>query len=77
MKQYVLDFLELFVGLRKTIVYLSIMAFGGIMHFKGGVSGESVMDCLKGVGIAFMGAAGVDHIGEILTAHLNAKRDSK
>lgn len=73
MADYVLDFLNIFTGLRKTIVMLLTMAVGTTLIVKGYLSGNNYVDLMKTVIIGFFGANSVEHFSSMVKSHLDSK----
>ena len=73
MAKYVLDFINIFVGLRKSIVMLLLMAISTTLITKGFLSGANFTDLLRATIISYFGANGVEHFTSMVQAHLNSK----
>ena len=61
------------LGLRKFIVMLTLILIGIIFRTKGLISGDNLVDLLKGTAIAFMASNSVEHIKTAITNYVNSK----
>jgi hypothetical protein len=73
MTQYIINFLNTLQGLRKTMVMLSLILLGAIFRVKGYISGDNMVDLLKGTVIAFFSANGLEHITTTVKEYINTK----
>lgn len=73
MNQKIADFFNIFLGLRKTLVMLLLMAIAVIFRVKGYLSGDNVVDMLKATTISFFGANSVEHFTAMVKEHLASK----
>jgi hypothetical protein len=73
MAKYVLDFLNIFTGLRKSIVMLLLMIIGTYLILRGFLNGGQFVDLFKAVVISYFGANGVEHFSSMIQAHLESK----
>jgi hypothetical protein len=73
MTQYIINFLNTLQGLRKTMVMLSLILLGAVFRVKGYISGDNMVDLLKGTVIAFFSANGLEHITTTVKEYINAK----
>ena len=76
MAKYVLDFLNIFTGLRKSIVMLLLMTISTVLVVKGYIGGSSFADIMKSTVIAYFGANGIEHFSSMVQAHLQSKSAS-
>jgi len=73
MTQYIINFLNTLQGLRKTMVMLSLILLAAIFRVKGYISGDNMVDLLKGTVIAFFSANGLEHITTTVKEYINSK----
>jgi hypothetical protein len=73
MGQYVLDFLNIFTGLRKTIVMLLTMGISTFLVMRGNLSGDNFTDLTKTIVIGFFSANSIEHFSSMVQAHLSSK----
>lgn len=74
MTQRFLDFLNILVGLRKTIIMISLIGlcvWFGLIHL---MNGQNISDCLKATVIAYFGANGIEHFSGMVKEQLINKR---
>lgn len=71
--QFVVNFLNTLQGLRKTIVMMSLIILGAVFRVKGYISGDNMVDLLKGTVIAFFSANGLEHITTTIKEYINSK----
>ena len=77
MADYVLDFLNIFQGLRKSIVMLLLMVIGVALILKGFLNGGQFVDLFKATVISYFGANSVEHFISMVQAHLQSKSPNK
>jgi hypothetical protein len=61
MTQYIVDFLNSFIGLRKSIVMLSLMILTAIFRVKGYIGPDNFEGLLKATIVAYFGSNSVEH----------------
>lgn len=74
MKQKVLDLVNLFTGLRKTIIMLVLIAICIGFRIANLMSGENMVELLKNTVIAYFGANSVEHFSAMVKEHLISKQ---
>ncbi len=73
MTQKIIDFVSVFTGARKTIVMVSLIFICIVFRIKGLMSGDNMVDLLKGTCIAFFSANGLEHITSTVKEYINSK----
>ena len=73
MSAYILDFLNILTGLRKTVVMLLVMVISTWLIVRGYLNGQNYTELLKTVVIGFFGANSVEHFSSMVQAHLQGK----
>lgn len=73
MKQELADFIAIFLGLRKTLVMLMLLAIGIIFRIENLIDGNQLVALLQSTTIAFFAANWVEHVGETIKHYINAK----
>lgn len=73
MSDYLVSFLNIFVGLRKSIVMILLMIIGVIFRIKGMLDGAQFVDLFKATVISYFGANSVEHFSSMIQAHLASK----
>jgi hypothetical protein len=72
MATYVVDFLNAFVGLRKTIVMLAVLILTSVFRVKGYVTPDNFENVIKSTVIAFFGSNSIEHYTTMVTQKLLA-----
>lgn len=73
MADYLVNFLNVFVGLRKSIVMILLMIIGVIFRVKGFLDGAQFVDLFKATVISYFGANSVEHFSSMIKDHLADK----
>jgi hypothetical protein len=73
MRQKLADFIAIFLGLRKTLIMLSLLVVGIIFRIEELINGEQLVTLLQGTTIAFFAANSVEHVGEVVKHYINAQ----
>lgn len=73
MAKYVLEFLDIFQGLRKSIVMVLLMIIGTVLVTKGYLNGGNFVDLFKATIISYFGANATEHVTGMIQAHLEGK----
>lgn len=73
MAEYLVNFLNTFIGLRKTIVMLALLIVACIFRVKGYVSGDNWECVLKSTVIAYFGSNSIEHYTAMVKERLNSK----
>jgi hypothetical protein len=73
MSDYLVSFLNIFTGLRKTIVMLLLMIIGVSFRVKGLLNGNEFVDLFKVTVVSYFGANSVEHFSSMVEAHLKSK----
>lgn len=71
--QFIVNFLNTLQGLRKTAVMMALILLGAVFRVKGYISGDNMVDLLKGTVIAFFSANGLEHITTTVKEYINSK----
>ena len=71
--QYLVNFLNVIQGLRKTAVMFGLMAIAVVLRIKGYMDGTNVSDLLKGTAVAFFAANGLEHVTTTVKTYINSK----
>ena len=77
MGQYLVDFLNVFQGVRKSVVMLAIIAITAIFRAKGLVSGDNFENLLKATVIAYFGSNSIEHYTAMVKERITAKGKEK
>lgn len=75
MKQKVLDFVNLFTGLRKTIIMLLLIVICVVFRSTQLISGENLVDLLKATVISYFGSNSVEYFTGMVKEHLISKNN--
>jgi hypothetical protein len=73
MTQYLVNFLSLFVGLRKTIAWFSLILIGIIFRVRGYIDGGQFVDLAKNTFLGFVAGNMSEHITSTVKEFLNSK----
>jgi hypothetical protein len=73
MAQYVVNFLNLFQGIRKSVVMLALIAITSVFRAKGLIAPDNFEGILKSTVIAYFGANGIEHYTAMVKTHLESK----
>jgi hypothetical protein len=73
MKQKFIDFLNVFQGLRKSIIMLLLMIIGVWFRLKGYLSGDNFVELFKATVISYFGANSIEHFTAMVQQHLASK----
>lgn len=74
MKQRMIDFLNVFQGLRKTIVMLLLMIIGVWFRVKGYLDGNNFVSLFSTTVVSYFGANACEHFTSMVQDHLACKR---
>jgi hypothetical protein len=77
MVQCVINFINVFAGLRKTIAWFSLMAIAIAFRLKGYIDGDQFVDLAKNTFLGFVAGNGVEHISSTIKEFLNSKGQKK
>ena len=69
----VVNFINGFMGARKTIVMVGLIIIAVVFRVKGYTDGSNTVDLLKSTVIAFFSANGLEHISNTVKEYVNAK----
>jgi hypothetical protein len=72
-KQNIVDFLSVFVNMRKMIVMMLLIAVGITFRLTNLVNGQEFVDLLKNTVVAFFASNSIEHVGLTLRTMLNNK----
>lgn len=72
MAQYVVDFLNSFVGLRKSIVMLALLVVACIFRVKGYIGPDNWEGVLKSTIIAYFGSNSIEHYSAMVKERILA-----
>ena len=73
MAQYLVNFINLFVGLRKTVAWFSLLIIGVIFTIKGIINGAEFVDLAKGTFLGFVAGNASEHISATVKEYFNSK----
>jgi hypothetical protein len=73
MTQKLSDFFAIFLGLRKTLVMLILLAIGIVFRVKNLIDGDQLVSLLQSTTIAFFAANSIERVGEVVKHSINAK----
>ena len=73
MVQYLVNFLNLFQGLRKTIIMLALMIVSVILLIKGYINRGNFTDLLKNTILGYFGSNSIEHFTAMVKEHLVSK----
>lgn len=73
MAEYIVDFLNSFMGLRKTIVMLALLVVSCIFRIKGYIGADNWEGVLKATVVAYFGSNAVEHYTAMVKEKLNSK----
>lgn len=73
MKKKLAELINVIFGFRKFILMLIVIVVAIIFRINDLVNGAEMVDLIKNVGIAFMGANGVEHIVGAVQTHMANK----
>lgn len=74
MKRKLAELINVIFGFRKFLLMFAVIIVAVVFRLKGLVNGAEMVDLIKNVGIAFMGANGVEHIVNAVNTHIAAKK---
>lgn len=67
------EFFNIFVGLRKTIAWFSLIAIAVIFRLKGYINGAQFVDLSKGTFLGFVAGNMSEHVATTVKEFLNSK----
>lgn len=73
MADYLVNFLNVFVGLRKTIVMLALMVIACLFRLKGYIGPDNLEGLLKSTIIAYFGSNACEHYTAMIKEKLTAQ----
>lgn len=73
MKRKLAELINIIFGFRKFLLMLVVAIIGVVFRIKGLINGAEMVDLIKTVAIAFMGANGVEHIMTVVKDYVAAK----
>lgn len=73
MKQKVIDFLNIFSALNKSIVMFLLLAISIIFRVKGYLNGDNFVELIKSTVISYYGVTGLVHFTSMIKDHLASK----
>lgn len=73
MIQYIVNLVDLFQGLRKSIVMLALIIITSIFRAKGYITPENFEGLLKATIIAYFGSNSVEHFTAMVKTNLESK----
>jgi hypothetical protein len=73
MVEYIVSFLNSFIGLRKTIVMLALLIISCIFRIKGYIAPDNWEGVLKATVVSYFASNGVEHFSSMIKEHLNSK----
>jgi hypothetical protein len=73
MRQRIAEFLDIFMGFRKVIVWFTLLVIGVIFRYKSFVDGEQFVELMKTVTISFFAGNSVEHFTTMVKTNLEAK----
>ena len=71
MKQKILDWIQVFFGLRKFILMLILYSVGVVFRIHGLINGGEMVDLFKSTTIAFMSVNGLEHFTGMVKEYVN------
>lgn len=74
MSDYIVNFLNIFVGIRKSLVMIAVLVIATLFRLKGYVDGGQFVDLCKATVLGFFGANGVEHFTAMVKSHLDSKK---
>jgi len=77
MGQLLVNFLNVFIGLRKTVVMLSLLIVACIFRIKGYIGPDNWEGCLKATIVAYFGSNAMEHYTAMVKERLlaNGKKE--
>lgn len=76
MKQKFAEIINVIFGFRKFFLMLFVMGVAVLFRIKELINGAEMVDLIKHVAIAFMGANGVEHVVGAVSTYMNNKQAS-
>lgn len=73
MKRKLAELINIIFGFRKFFLMLFVLGVAVIFRVKELINGAEMVDLIKHVAIAFMGANGVEHVVGAVTTYMNGK----
>jgi hypothetical protein len=73
MKQKMIDFLNVFQAMNKSLVMLLLIVISMLFRTKGYISGDNFVDLLKATVVSYFGVTGVVHFTSMVKDHLASK----
>ena len=73
MAQYVVDFLNSFIGLRKTIVMVALLVVTCIFRLKGYIGPDNFEGLLKATVVSYFGSNSIEHFTTMVRERLTSK----
>jgi hypothetical protein len=73
MTQYLVNFLNLFIGLRKTVIMLALLLVSIIFRIKGLITPDNFSDLLKATTLGFFASNSIEHYTTMIKDQLNSK----
>ena len=73
MAQYLVNFLNAFQGLRKSIVMLALIAIASVFRVKGLIDPENFSSLLKATVVSYFGSNSIEHFSTMVKTHLESK----
>ena len=77
MTQKIVDFLNVFQGLRKTVVMLALIIITVIFRIKGLIAPDNFEGLLKATVVSYFGSNSIEHFTTMVKAHLDSKGQTK
>jgi len=77
MSEKLAEWLDAIQGFRKFIVMLLLIAVAIVFRIENLISGTDFVTLLQGTGVAFMASNAVEHIGDMIKAHIASKDESQ
>lgn len=73
MAQYLVNFLNTFQGLRKSVVMLALITITSVFRYKGFVGSDNFEGLLKATVVSYFGSNSIEHFSAMVKAHLESK----
>ena len=73
MAEYIVDFLNSFIGLRKTIVMLALLVVSCIFRIKGYIGADNWEGVLKSCIVAYFASNSIEHYTAMVKEKLNSQ----
>lgn len=77
MVQYIIDFINVFQGLRKTVVMLAVLIVTCVFRIKGYIGPDNMEGILKATVVSFFASNGLEHYTSMIKERLlaNGKKE--